>query len=96
MDDWRIQMGGMAAASIVHRLGLLLAVLLRENLDRARVLLLPEEPERLTELVAWREERRAACPGVAGADRPYDLRNSQDDFPFQVASEPGGLAGGVL
>jgi len=35
-------------------------------------------------LRTWRAERRAACAGAPGADRPYDLRNFQDDFTFQV------------
>ena len=96
VDDRRLQMGGVAAASIAHRMGMLLAVLLLEDLGQALAELLLEEPERFAELVAWREERRAACPGVLGADRPYDLRNSQDDLPFQVVSELGEWAGGVI
>ena len=96
VDDRRLQMGGVAAASIAHRMGMLLAVLLLEDLDQALAELLLEEPERFADLVAWREERRAACPGVVGADRPYDLRNFQDDFPFQVVSELGEWSDGVI
>jgi hypothetical protein len=96
VDDRRLQMGGVAAATIAHRLGMLLAALLLEDLDRALAALLLEEPGRFPGLAEWREERRAACGGEVGCDRPYDLRNFQDDFTFQVESDLSAWADGVI
>jgi len=97
VEDLRLQMGGVAAATIAHRMGMLIAVLLLENLDEELRKLLgedlggedaaaarEEEEPWMAPLRAWRMERRATCAGVPGADRPYDLRNFQDDFTFQV------------
>jgi len=86
VEDLRLQMGGVAAATIAHRMGMLIAVLLLENLDEALRKLLGEELDGedaaaareaegpwLGPLRAWRAERRATCAGAPGADRPAEL-----------------------
>lgn len=113
-DDRRLQMGGVSAASVAHRLGMLLAALLLEDLDEALAAELDREEEDPASLDAdlaaereknpagwaglrgWRAARRAACPGIGGSDRPYDLRNFQDDFTFQVVALLARWADGVI
>lgn len=96
MVDHRLQMGGVATASIAHQLGMLIAVLLLEDLDRALVELVAGDPVRWAGLTAWRKARRAASGGEAGADRPYDLRNFQGDFTPLLESGLGAWADGVI